>query len=418
MSPRCFPFALVPLVAACGAQTQLDTGSNRAADESSSEATYTYNPDTDEDREEAVYPCDEPLPAGIDYCVDFDPNLPLPTPGDAGSPTPIVERFLIVPLATSTRTETWNAEVESEWFTAEDSVMNTYVDHSGGMLSFEFDVADTVFIDTTPEMEDIWYGGCDTYTWSRLAREAGDLPSGYNRTVFLMPAACLDRAGQASLGQPGATTDLWMWTLGADVFDHEFGHSLGFGHASEGDAEYGDGTSVMGWGNRQLLAAPQLIHHNWLDESVIITNKGGERALTSLDDPEPGAVQVHQLDIPTGRYSEDTYLISYRTRTGPHGPYLHWMYEDEVSVHKLEYRRGRWEDSIWSDQIASLSAGESIDIGEDYRVVFDRIEDGHAMVTVRGPGIGCSSTGSPSPLGLLGLVFSVLLTGTRKKASA
>lgn len=181
---------------------------------------------------------------------------------------------------------------------------------------------------------------CNNYDQWSSAAEAIAFSKGidinaYPRHIYVFPnkGNCWASAW-ASVG--GVPSRSWMTNIDvAGIYEHEFGHNLGLGHANSLDCgsstilydengiqsacnhhEYGDPTDVMGygaWDNSFQFNGPHKEDLNWLDPSQIITVKdSGSFSLSSLES-NTQTPKLLKISIPT---SNEYYYVSLRSPVG------------------------------------------------------------------------------------------------------
>ena len=89
----------------------------------------------------------------------------------------------------------------------------------------------------------------------RLAAAQGINVRNYSKTVYVVPQVTSGYIGVAliSVGSAGSFYRAWIMTCNQpDVYAHEIGHLVGFGHSGTPGNEYGDLSDIMGGDGRPL----------------------------------------------------------------------------------------------------------------------------------------------------------------------
>eukprot|EP00121_Abeoforma_whisleri_P011895 Awhi_evm1s10977 len=173
-----------------------------------------------------------------------------------------------------------------------------------------------------------------------------DYMSKCDNDAYLMHKASVGWAGVAFLGMPsmlvngkGAMTHM--------VYHHEYGHNMGFGHASDIQREendknlddmptkfrsivtYGDRHSMMGnngrFGTRLDFSARSKYYNNWLPASANKKVSGSETLILQASDPK------------SGRQPSGTVSVTYPFGTGAHA-YNSIASDNEQIEYMFEYR--------------------------------------------------------------------------------
>jgi len=226
-------------------------------------------------------------------------------------------------------------QIRSRIFTDASSMSAFYKEMSYGQMTIQGrdrvdgDVYDWVTIPVNG-------GDCAYNNWASLANKAltdkGVSLTGYSNIQYIFPggAAGCGWAGLAYM--PGSTSWVVANYTGAGISGHEFGHNVGFHHASAygcsvgtntlgmcNPSEYGDGNDVMGSG------APR--HTNtynkarfWLDPAHILTaTQSGTFTLEPIETIGTG-VKLMRIKRPfavgSSMITNGYYHIEYRTPTG------------------------------------------------------------------------------------------------------
>ncbi len=179
-------------------------------------------------------------------------------------------------------------------------------------------------------------GDCAYNNWSSLANKAltdkGISLTGYTNFQYIFPGSA-SGCGWAGLAyMPGSTSWVLANYTGAGISGHEFGHNVGFHHASSygcsvgtnavgvcSPSEYGDDNDLMGGGS-----ARHTNNYNkarfWLDPAQIVTaSQSGTFTLEPTETAGTGVKLVRiKRPFATGSYMNTNgyYHLEYRTPTG------------------------------------------------------------------------------------------------------
>jgi Ricin-type beta-trefoil lectin domain-like/Gametolysin peptidase M11 len=161
--------------------------------------------------------------------------------------------------------------------------------------------------------------GMNTNAWADAA-EAAARAQGYEPNNYTAKVTMLGIGGQNGTGgvatANGGTSRVWIYDCrDMHTTAHELGHTIGLPHASSDtnndgiiDAEYGDGSDVMGSGQGYHINAPHAVQKGWLNPTTISAN--GTYTVTPVENST--GVRVYKYIPPSG----SPYYFSYRQPIG------------------------------------------------------------------------------------------------------
>lgn len=226
---------------------------------------------------------------------------------------------------------------------------------------------------------------CEFTTWSmeldNIITQQGINLSSYARKVYVFPPNVCPAAGYGMLGGP--VTSSWIFHCNIqDIFAHELGHNLGFGHANipateTYNGEYGDTSDIMGYSNVGLrqFNAPNKVRAEWIDLAHVYTiTDSGTFTISPTELYNPINPQALTLVKPD---TAGTYYISLRKPIG-YDSILGVKYRDKVSIHYTSAPLSR--PTIL---VAALGIGQNyVDSINGYEFVVNDINAETANVTV------------------------------------
>lgn len=203
---------------------------------------------------------------------------------------------------------------------------------------------------------------CDYADWADAADvaavAAGVTLSLYQHRLYVLPSdVSCPWAGLANLGCYG-TCRAWVATCWIpDVYAHELGHNLGFGHASTDpgndgqiDCEYCDRSDFMGIGGvgwRQVNG-PHKLQAGWLPPSAVVSPGSSAQTIVlesiETDPVESVFPQVLEVHPPGGG---DPYYFSYRRPTG-YDAGLNSDYASRTAIHR---HAGSYQQTLLVDHL-------------------------------------------------------------------
>lgn len=228
-----------------------------------------------------------------------------------------------------------DSNLQSFFFSASDSIKNYYAESSFNKINVTGVVSPRV---TIPYKST---DACNYSSWSTAADNAltsqGFSLSGYTRKIYQFPSSSCGYIGLGTIG--GNPSRSWVFRCDiVDVTAHEFGHNLGWHHAStgtlnsEGD-EYGDMSCIMGYSAVGLRHANAVhkIESGWIPSSRVTTiTNSGTYTIYKSEDGNTTSAQV--LKIRKNDTNED-YYVSFRSSMG-FDTSLSSSYSNKVSVHR------------------------------------------------------------------------------------
>ena len=153
----------------------------------------------------------------------------------------------------------------------------------------------------------------------RLASAQGINVRNYSKTVYVVPQVTSGYIGVAliSVGLAGSSYPAWIMTCNQpDVYAHEIGHLVGFGHSGTPGNEYGDLSDIMGGSARLLrqFSAQRKSSAGWFPAAQVRNVLGsGTFTLDPTALANPTNAQV--LVVPKPNTNEN-YFISFRQPIG------------------------------------------------------------------------------------------------------
>ncbi len=201
---------------------------------------------------------------------------------------------------------------------------------------------------------------CADEVWAKRAAEQlggeDQVWAGYDIRAFVFAPQEGCNLAAATMGgwEPGGAPALAWFFAGeacppADVYAHEFGHTLGLDHASEiqmdgTELSYGDLSCVMGYSAWPLrcLNAPHSIQLGWLPEGTLRTvESSGDYAIESLPADPTSAVKALRIPSPTSSDATSSLYVSYRTAISCDTT-LEDQYKYKVSIHRWPGHGETW----------------------------------------------------------------------------
>ncbi len=242
-------------------------------------------------------------------------------------------------------------------FLSDPSVAQLYWNMSGGEVAFPDDTNS----DQYPDIYRVAINAatsdpCDPFAWAAMGNSAASAAgvdlSLYQHFVYVLPSR--GSCGWAGLGQIGCPTTCSNWIATCqfpDVFAHEIGHNLGFGHASTDfnndgmiDLEYGDRSDFMGYGGvgwRGLNGAHEA-QSNWFRGTwVTDANPWGIEGhlLTPLQEGRFGSIHPQVLKFTKLSSPGTSYYVSYRQAQSYDSDLLP-EFVDRVAIHTYRENQG------------------------------------------------------------------------------
>ncbi len=326
------------------------------------------------------------------------------------------QNTLVIPISFKDSTVPCSdAALNDLFFTGTNSIKNYYADSSFNQINVTGMVAPRVTIPYNST------DACNYSAWSSAADSAvaatGINLSSYPRRVYQFPSTSCGYIGLGTIG--GNPSQAWIFRCDiADVSAHEYGHNLGWHHASTGTLttagdEYGDTSCIMGYSGVGLRH-PNTVHKvesGWIPSSRVqtVTNNGTYNIYLS----EVGnttsfqALKIHKADT-----SED-YYVSFRHPTG-FDSNLAGSYADKVSIHRWSGVSGTKTylltsldvGGVFSDSTNGITIQE---LSHDTNVAVVSVSFATPLCTLNNPSVSVnplSKTGSKGQM----LGFSVNIT--------
>jgi hypothetical protein len=231
---------------------------------------------------------------------------------------------------------------------------------------------------------------CDVARWANAAEEQaqarGVNVAAYPRKVYVLPSN--NSCGWSGYGQVGGSPSrAWVFRCGLeDVYAHELGHNLGWGHAGAGSSAYGDKSGIMGMSGYNLrhANAPHRAQFGWLaPDSTATVTESGNYELTAIAADSSSAAGPQMLTFPKPDTNDD-YYVSYR---GPVGfdAGLQSYFRNTVTIHHFS-----GSGAAQTNLVAYLSAGQSYrDDVNGVTFTHSTSTDNSASVFIDFDGSGC-----------------------------
>jgi hypothetical protein len=315
-----------------------------------------------------------------------------------------------------------DSSVQSFFFSASNSIKNYYAESSFNKVNVVGVVAPRVTIPYNST------DACNYSTWStaadNLLSSQGFNLNGYTHKVYQFPFS--SSCGYIGLGTIGGSPSK-AWVFRCDMVDvtaHEYGHNLGWHHASTGTLttagdEYGDMSCIMGYSGVGLRH-PNSVHKiesGWIPSSRVqnVTSNGTYTLYKSEDGNTTSvqALKVHKAD------TNEDYYVSFRYPMGFDSS-LSSSYSNKVSIH-------RWGGVSGTKTylLSNLDNGESFSdptngitfqtLSHDTNVAVVSVNLGNAVCAHNAPLVSVSPL---SKTGSKGQTLSYTLTVTNKDSSS